>query len=123
MLFFQEHSLLKNEFDRLFSSMFSNPEMMKSIVTVLATRHNGFSRGQLLQKIGLQDSGEFSSHLRTLISGMLSLNIVRVFSESPEPFIYGPHLGSPIFYFLNFDAILCIRSPFLFIRLTGYSFP
>ena len=50
--------------------MFSNPEMMKSIVTVLATRHNGFSRGQLLQKIGLQDSGEFSSHLRALISGM-----------------------------------------------------
>ena len=55
---------------------------------------------------------------------MLEARLVSgVFSESPEPFICGPHLGSPIFYFLNFDAILCIRSPFLFIRLAGYLFP
>lgn len=68
-IFFADNAPLKDEFDRLFSSLFANPGVMISIITALGTKNRGLTRQELLQKTGIADSGEFSRFLRALISG------------------------------------------------------
>ena len=68
-LFFSNAAPLREEFDELFSSLFVNPKVMISIINALAGKRIGLTRSEILQKTGLTDSGEFSNHLKALISG------------------------------------------------------
>lgn len=65
-MFFAEGAKLRDEYDRLFASVFSNPEQMKSIVQLLGTRHSGFTRQEILTKTGLDDGGAVTKLLKTL---------------------------------------------------------
>ncbi len=65
-LFFAEGAKLRDEYDRLFASVFSNPEQMKSIVQLLGTRHSGFTRQEILSKTGLDDGGAVTKLLKSL---------------------------------------------------------
>lgn len=67
-LFFGLKPRLENEFDRLFASVFSRPEDMKSIVEVLYTRHSGWTRQQLLEKTGMESGEAFTKMLKALIA-------------------------------------------------------
>ena len=68
-LFFDKGAPLKDEFDRLFSSLFTNPEVMKAIVVALNSKKRGLTRKELLDKTGITDSGLFSKQLKALESG------------------------------------------------------
>ena len=68
-LFFERGARLRGEFDRLFSSLFSNPEVMKLIVTSLSEKSRGLTRQELIQSSGIADSGELSKQLRALEAG------------------------------------------------------
>ncbi|MBR2812670.1 MAG: AAA family ATPase [Solobacterium sp.] len=68
-LFFERNAPLRDEFDRLFASLFTNPEVMKSIVTALNTKNRGLTRKELLHMTGIADSGQFSRQLKALESG------------------------------------------------------
>ena len=68
-MFFAENAPLKYEYDRLFTSLFVNPEVMKSIIEALGTKSMGLTRQELLQKTGIANSGEFSNQLKALIAG------------------------------------------------------
>ena len=68
-LFFDKGAPLRNEFDRLFSSLFTNPEVMKSIVVAMNSKKRGLTRIELLEKTGITDSGAFSKQLKALESG------------------------------------------------------
>ena len=68
-LFFDKGAPLKNEFDRLFSSLFTNPDVMKAIVIALNSKRRGLTRKELLDKTGITDSGLFSKQLKALESG------------------------------------------------------
>lgn len=68
-LFFERSAILRGEFDRLFLSLFSNPEVMRRIVTSLSKKNRGLTRQELIQSSGLADSGELSKHLRALETG------------------------------------------------------
>jgi len=65
-LFFSEDAKLRDEYDRLFASVFSNPEQMKRIVHLLGSRHSGFSRQEILAKTGLDDCGASTKLLQAL---------------------------------------------------------
>lgn len=67
-LFFAERPRLHDEFDRLFASIFSNPEEMKRIVRFLGRRRTGFTRKQIIDGLKMQDSGAFSKMLKGLIA-------------------------------------------------------
>lgn len=66
-LFFAEGAKLKNEYDRLFASVFAKPEQMKNIVETIATRRSGYTRKELLKKVGLTDNGTASKMLQALV--------------------------------------------------------
>jgi len=68
-LFFSENALLKDEFDRLFVTLFTNSEEMKKIVQALSEKNRGLSRNEIVLKTGMSDSGDFSKKLKALISG------------------------------------------------------
>ena len=46
-MFFVKKPKLLNEFDRLFDSVFVNPEAAKSIVRLLYTRNAGYTRREI----------------------------------------------------------------------------
>ena len=68
-LFFDKGAPLKNEFDRLFSSLFTNPEIMKKIVVALNSKTRGLTRRELVAITGITDSGLLSRQLKALESG------------------------------------------------------
>lgn len=65
-LFFAKNAKLKNEFDRLFASLFSKPENYKKIIKFLSTRHKGFTRDEIAEATEIQKGGGFSKMLGAL---------------------------------------------------------
>ena len=65
-LFYAPNAKLRDEYDRLFASIFSNPQEMKLIVTCLSARHAGYTRQEILKKTGIDDSGSATKMLRAL---------------------------------------------------------
>jgi AAA+ ATPase superfamily predicted ATPase len=67
-LFFSQKPKLYNEFNRLFASVFKNPEVMKKIIKLLATRHSGFTRKEIISKLDLGEGGDVTGFLNALIA-------------------------------------------------------
>ena len=67
-LFFLRGAKLRQEYDRLFSSVFVNPNMMKSIVSVLSEKNKGCTRSYIAQKSGYSEGGTLTDALNNLIS-------------------------------------------------------
>ena len=65
-LFFAPNAKLRDEYDRLFASVFSNPDEMKRIVVCLSTRHAGYTRQEILKKAKIDDSGSATKMLKAL---------------------------------------------------------
>lgn len=79
-LFFSNNAKLKIEYNRLFASIFSNPEEMKRIVNLLGTRHMGYTRGEISSALHIASSGNLSKTLGALVASD--------FIESYIPFGY-----------------------------------
>ena len=68
ILFFARNAVLKNEYDRLFESVFTNPEAIKSIVELLYTRNSGFTRKEITENLRITDGGTLSKNLNALLA-------------------------------------------------------
>ena len=66
MLFFDRKAKLKDEFDRLFNSIFRSPDPYKAIVRVLAKRQSGYSREEISDATGILSGKSYSNMLRAL---------------------------------------------------------
>jgi uncharacterized protein len=72
-LCFNKDSVLNDEFNQLFASLFDNSERHLSIIKALAEVNKGITRNDLLAKCGSVSSGDFSLKLEELIeSGFIS---------------------------------------------------
>ena len=67
-LFFANNASLKNEFQRLFESVFAKPEEMMRIVRFLATRRSGYNREQIVKGTALTNNGDLTKLLNALIT-------------------------------------------------------
>jgi len=65
-LFFHKNAKLKSEFTRLFASLFINPDDYMNVVKLLAKRHTGYTRDELVVKLGASSGGSFSKMLEIL---------------------------------------------------------
>ena len=65
-LFFAANAPLKNEFTRLFSSLFSKPDLYAKAVRKLASRHYGFSRTEIGEYLGMLSGSGLTKILNTL---------------------------------------------------------
>ena len=65
-MFFAGSEKLENEFDELYSSLFDHPGPYLAIVTALAKRKCGMSRGEVAEASGVENSGSLSRYLKVL---------------------------------------------------------
>ena len=68
-MFFTKASPLKDEFDRLFDSVFDKPELMKSIVKLLYKKNAGYTRSEIMHHLKLGSGGHLTNQLTALING------------------------------------------------------
>lgn len=67
-LFFAKNAKLNMEFQRLFGSLFSNPEEYMALVRLLAKRHAGYTRDEIAKELGINPGGTFTKTLETLLA-------------------------------------------------------
>lgn len=67
-LFFSRQAKLREEYDRLFTSMFDSPEYVRAIVELLYTKNAGFTRKEMIKRLGIQDGSRLSESLHALIA-------------------------------------------------------
>ncbi len=67
-LFFVKGAKLQLEYDRLFSSIFAKPEMMKTIIKALSGRSMGYTRKEISDNTGLASGGTLTEALKALIA-------------------------------------------------------
>ena len=68
LLLFEKNAKLKNEFDRLFGSLFKNAEDHIKVIRLLSQRRGGFTRKQILKATGIKDGGGASEILKGLVA-------------------------------------------------------
>lgn len=67
-LFFNRNAALRDEYNKLFASIFTNPDVVKNIVRLLYTRNAGYTRKEIVEKLKITDGGSLSKNLNALIS-------------------------------------------------------
>lgn len=67
-LFFDRAATLVNEYERLFSSVFSKPGAMKEIVEFLSQRSSGYRREDIIENTNEKDGGALTENLQALIA-------------------------------------------------------
>ena len=65
-LFFARKAKLKDEYDRLFNSIFNKPEKYRQVVTLLAGRQKGYSRDEIIRLSSIDSGAGLSQILKTL---------------------------------------------------------
>jgi len=65
-LCFAKNAKLKLEFDRLFNSLFTNPEDNKKVIRVLGKKRDGMTRNEISEKTGMLSGGGLTNLLKAL---------------------------------------------------------
>lgn len=63
---FSEHGLLRDEWSRLFTSLFDDPHEHEAIVRAVAKRRAGVTRSEILEATGIRSGGRFAARLEEL---------------------------------------------------------
>lgn len=67
-LFFNSNAFLRYEYDRLFDSVFANPDMVRAIVECISTKNCGCTRSEITNITGYSSGGTFSEALNALVA-------------------------------------------------------
>ncbi len=67
-LFFSQNAKLVYEYDRLFSSVFNNPRLIRSMIEFLYTKNAGYTRKEIADALKMEDGGSLTSGLNALVS-------------------------------------------------------
>lgn len=65
-LFFNNKAKLKNEFERLFNSIFKSPQHYKDIIRLLSKRQTGYNRDDISQLTNIPSGGKLTKILNSL---------------------------------------------------------
>ncbi len=74
-LLFDKDAKLKNEFDRLFGSLFKNADEHKKVIRLLAERRSGYTRKEILERTGIKDGGGASD----ILKGLMESDFIRCY--------------------------------------------
>ena len=106
---FSSLGLLREEFDKLYSSLFDESEQHQKIVRALAAKRQGLTRNEILRSIGLQSGGSASRRLEELEeSGFIQTQIP--FGKKANDALYRLSDEYSLFY-LDWISKLGKRSP------------
>ncbi len=75
-LFFRKRAELWDEFDHLYSTLFTNSKHYIRLVEILAQKRSGLTRAELVEEFGFSDN----SRLTEMLSDLLASDFVRAYS-------------------------------------------
>ena len=100
MLFFDRSAKLKQEFARLYGSLFTNSDECEKIIRLLATKRQGYTRKEIAEKTGLPDGGGLSSSLKALeVSDFISSYVKY---DHPKRMVFYRLVDNFSMFFLSF---------------------
>lgn len=106
---FSSQGLLRDEFPKLYASLFENDEQHQKIVKTLAKKRQGLTRNEILELVGLQSGGSSSQRLAELEeSGFIQSHIP--FGKKANDALYRLSDEYSLFY-LDWISPLGKRSP------------
>jgi hypothetical protein len=74
-LFFTKNAILRDEYSKLYSSLFKSPERYMQIIEVLAKKRKGLTREEILKLSGISNGGALTSTLEELeLCGFILIN-------------------------------------------------
>lgn len=86
-MFFSKGSQLRDEFDRLFSSVFDSPDRVKSVVVFLSRKSAGFTRDEISDQLGISNGSTLSAILSALVASDFVIKYVPFgFSKRKVPY-------------------------------------
>ena len=69
-LFFEKQAKLKDEYNRLFTSVFESPEYMKKLVAMISRRNRGYTRKEMIESSeDFSEGTRLTDALRALVAG------------------------------------------------------
>ena len=75
-ILFSRNAALKDEYDRLFLSIFSNPATIREIIRFLATRRSGYTRKEIAERLGFKSGGTLTNCLKSLVESDFAVKYV-----------------------------------------------
>jgi predicted AAA+ superfamily ATPase len=97
ILFFDKQAQLRDEFDMLYASLFTNYEQHVKVIRALASANYGLTRNQILEKSGEQSSGSFTQYLSELEASGLIMPL-QPFQNKKKEVIYRLNDELSLFY-------------------------
>lgn len=83
-ILYDTNAPLKEEFDNLFTSQFTNANTLKRIVTTLAGKRIGLTRDELAKKPGLSSGGNLTDNLAALEKSKLIMEYIPFGESAPK---------------------------------------
>jgi len=77
-LFFGESTELRNEYDRLFKSLYKNPTIYMSVIRLLSDNSTGLTRKEIAEKLKIHNNG----HLGDVLENLESCDFIRYYRNN-----------------------------------------
>ncbi len=84
-LFYSTNGPLRNEFHRMFASLFANAESVENIIRALYSKSRGLTRDEITKATGQNKNGDLSERLNSLIAGNFIIKYVSFKENRREP--------------------------------------
>ena len=98
-ILFDQNAKLKNEFNRLFGSLFKNSEDHIAVVRLLAKRRSGYTRQEIIQNTSLKEGGGVT----LILKGLIESDFITSYAPFGEKRIEKYRLIDPYcLFYLNF---------------------
>jgi AAA+ ATPase superfamily predicted ATPase len=75
-LFFADKPLLDGEYDRLFMSVFANPEKIKKIIEFLFTRNRGYTRKEISEGTDIPSGSDLTDYLEAIVASDFAIKYI-----------------------------------------------
>jgi hypothetical protein len=74
-LFFRKNAILRDEYEKLYASLFKSPERYMQIIEALAKKRKGITRDEIVKYSGISNGGGLTAMLQELeLCGFISIN-------------------------------------------------
>ena len=97
-LFFEENAVMRNEYGRLFHSLYRHPEKYMDIVKLLAEHKKGLTRKEIASKLKIPNNG----HLGDLLDDLQYCDFVRLYNN-------GLKANAGIFQLIDFYTLFYLQ--------------
>lgn len=104
-LFFADDAELRREYDRLFKSLFRNPQPYARIIQLLCSNRKGLTRKEIAEKIGKETGG----HLSKMLENLENCDFIRQYRVKDKKINSKNGIFQLVDFFTRFHNDFCVK--------------